>query len=54
VASNKYSVNLDYIRAVKLLTNKIHTPIDLVKYWAISGPCLEDCPEIEKVRKKDE
>jgi hypothetical protein len=25
--------------------------MDLVKFWAFSGPCHEDCPEIEKIKK---
>ena len=49
--SKNYKIDVDYIRAVKMLQTKIHTPIDLVKFWGFSGPCHEDCPEIEKIKK---
>jgi len=50
--SKKVDVNFDYKRAVFLLKNRINTPMDLLKIWAFTGPCKEDCPEIEKIRKK--
>jgi len=34
--------------AVYLLNKRIATPHDLLKYWAVSGPCIEWCPPIEK------
>jgi hypothetical protein len=51
VRSKNYRVDVDYIRAVKMLDTKIQSPMDLVKFWAFSGPCHEDCPEIEKIKK---
>lgn len=35
--------------ALYLLKSRFHTPIDLVKYWAFSGPCTEKHPPIEKL-----
>jgi hypothetical protein len=36
-----------------MLEKSINTPMDLVRFWSLSGPCLEDQPEIEKIIKKD-
>jgi hypothetical protein len=33
--------------ALYLLKNRFNTPVDLVRYWAFSGPCLENHPSIE-------
>jgi hypothetical protein len=33
--------------ALYLLKNRFDTPVDLIKYWAFSGPCLEAHPSIE-------
>lgn len=51
MSNNKSDVNFDYRRAVILLKDRINTPMDLQKIWAFTGPCKEDCPEIEKIRK---
>jgi hypothetical protein len=53
MSSKKYTVNVDYLRAVKLLSTRLHTAMDLVKYWSICGPCTEECPEIEKIEKRE-
>lgn len=47
--SNKNQYNPDYIRAVKILKDRIHTPADLIRFWAFSGPCIEPHPEIEDI-----
>lgn len=36
--------------ATFLLKKRFHTPWDLIKYWGFTGPCLEDCPEIERIK----
>lgn len=38
--------------ALYLLHNRFQTPMDLIKYWAFSGPCIEDHPSIEDYRPK--
>lgn len=48
-----HNLNYDYLRAVRMLEKSINTPMDLVRFWSLSGPCLEDQPEIEKIVKKD-
>jgi hypothetical protein len=45
-------VDNDYRRAAFLLKERISTAADLVKIWSYAGPCSEDCPSIEKIRKK--
>ncbi len=47
-----HPLNLDYLRAIRMLETKIHTPMDLVKFWSYSGACLEQYPSIEKINKK--
>jgi hypothetical protein len=49
-----HSLSYDYLRAVRLLETKINTPIDLVKFWSFSGPCLENYPSIERIDKKSD
>jgi hypothetical protein len=49
--SRKAEVNFDYKRAVLLLKDRINNVYDLQRIWAFCGPCKEDCPEIEKIRK---
>jgi hypothetical protein len=49
-----HSLSYDYLRAVRLLETKINTPIDLVKFWSFSGPCLEDYPAIERINNKSD
>jgi len=39
----------DYVRAIKMLKNRIETPADLLRYWGFSGPCLEPHPKIEDI-----
>lgn len=41
--------NADYIRAVKILKNRINTVEDLVRIWDFFGRCIEDHPEIEDI-----
>lgn len=38
--------------ALYLLNNRFNTPVDLIKYWAFSGPCLEDHPWVEDYSSK--
>ncbi len=47
--SKKIEYNPDYIRAIKLLKNRINTPADLIRYWAFCGPCIEPHPSIEDI-----
>lgn len=47
--SNKVAKEFDL--AVYLLNKRVQTPYDLLKYWAVSGPCVEWCPPIEKYPK---
>lgn len=49
---NVHELSYDYLRAVRMLETKINNPIDLVKFWSFSGPCLENCPSIERITKK--
>jgi len=49
----KSTLSEQYRLAKFLLDKRFHTPWDLIKYWGFSGPCLEDCPEVEKVRDQD-
>ena len=48
-----HNLNYDYLRAVRMLEKSINTPMDLVRFWSLSCPFLEDQPEIEKIIKKD-
>jgi hypothetical protein len=32
-----------------ILYKRFHTPNDILKYWAVSGPCLESVPTIENL-----
>ena len=32
-----------------ILYKRFHTPNDILKYWAVSGPCTEDRPAIEDI-----
>jgi len=45
-------IDNDYRRAVFLLKQRINNPADLVRIWSFAGPCLENYPSIEKIRKK--
>jgi hypothetical protein len=49
-----HELSYDYLRAVRMLETKINTPIDLVKFWSFSGPCLENYPSIERIDKKSD
>lgn len=33
--------------ALFILNKKFHTPNDLLKYWSLTGPCIECHPEVE-------
>lgn len=44
---NNKTAHEEYALAVYMLKNRIHNPMDLIKYWAFSGPCLESHPSIE-------
>lgn len=48
--NNKVKVNDDFHLAVYMLKNRFHTPIDLIRYWSFSGPCMEAHPIIEDYR----
>lgn len=50
--SRKTDLDNDFRRAAYLLKNRINTAVDLVKIWSYAGPCSEECPSIEKIRKK--
>lgn len=41
----------DFYRAKFLLERKINTVDDLVRFWSFCGPCMEDCPSVEKYSK---
>jgi hypothetical protein len=47
----KIDINYDYKRALIIL-QRTKTPMDLLKYWSIAGPCMEQCPDIEKIIEK--
>jgi hypothetical protein len=49
--NRKIDLNPDYLRAIHLLKTKIRSPHELIQMWAAFGPCLENHPEIEKIRK---
>ena len=42
------------ILAMYLLKNRFNTPWDLLKYWGAFGPCIEECPSVEKIESFDE
>jgi len=48
---NKININYDYKRALVIL-KRTRTPMDLLKYWSITGPCMEKYPHIEKIIEK--
>lgn len=48
---NKTNINYDYKRALVIL-QRTKTPMDLLKYWSIAGPCMEIYPDIEKIIEK--
>lgn len=37
--------------ALFVLYKKMNRPYDLIKYWSIFGPCIEEHPDIEKCGK---
>jgi len=45
--SNPQTRNEQLNLAIYLLRKRLHAPIDLLKYWAFAGPCVEDHPSIE-------
>lgn len=45
--SNSEQKNEQLNLAIYLLRKRMHTPIDLLKYWAFAGPCIEAHPSIE-------
>lgn len=49
--NKRVDTNPDYLRAVHVLKKKINSPIDLIKIWAVFGPCIETHPDIEKIKK---
>jgi hypothetical protein len=49
--SKKVKLDEQLHLAVYLLKNRFHTPGDLLKYWAFSGPCTESHPEIEDFKR---
>lgn len=44
----------DYYRAKYLLNNRLNNVNDMLRYWAFSGPCMEKCPMIEKIKTSEE
>lgn len=46
--SQNTDVENHFFLAMYLLNRKFNTPWDLIKYWSIAGPCMENYPEIEK------
>lgn len=38
--------------AIYVLNKRLNTVADLVKYWAIIGPCIEPHPSIEDLSEK--
>lgn len=50
--SRKTDLDNDFRRAAFLLKNRINTAVDLVRIWSYSGPCSEECPSIEKIKRK--
>lgn len=49
--NRRIDLNPDYLRAVHLLKTKITSPVHLISIWAAFGPCIENHPDIEKIRK---
>lgn len=45
--SNSETKNEQLNLAIYLLRRRMHTPMDLLKYWAFAGPCIESHPTIE-------
>jgi hypothetical protein len=37
----------EFYLATYMLNKRFNTPVDLIKYWSFSGPCLEPHPSIE-------
>lgn len=48
--SNHVTKNEEFHLALFLLNTRFKTPMDLIKYWAFSGPCIEPHPSIEDYR----
>lgn len=44
---NNTDIHEQFSLAIYLLKNRFHYPIDLIRYWGFSGPCLESHPSIE-------
>lgn len=40
--------------ALFILNKKFHTPNDLLKYWSLTGPCVESHPEVENYLEKED
>lgn len=43
--------NDEFYLAMFLLKKRFNSPIDLIRYWAFSGPCRELHPEIEDLKR---
>ena len=50
--SKRVTKNEELHLALYLLSNRFQTPMDLIKYWAFSGPCIEEHPSIEDYNPK--
>lgn len=48
---NKNIIDDQYALAVYMLKHRFNTPMDLIKFWSFSGPCLESHPSIEDYNK---
>jgi hypothetical protein len=38
--------------AMYLLNKRFNAPIDLIKYWSFTGPCIEPHPPLEDYNRK--
>ena len=50
--SKRVTKNEELHLALYLLSNRFQTPMDLIKYWAFSGPCIEEHQSIEDYNPK--
>ncbi|MEN9820709.1 MAG: hypothetical protein RL176_611 [Pseudomonadota bacterium] len=50
--SKQKKENDEFNLAMYLLKNRFNSPMDLVRYWAFTGPCIEPHPFIEDYSKR--
>ena len=48
---NPSAAKTEFELALYLLKKRLNTPVDLIKYWGFTGPCMEKYPDIEKITK---